>query len=89
MSIGQEAMNGQGSGRNVGTADRVVRAAGAIVALVCAVAAPLPLVVRVLALGGVGVYLAATVIFGKCLGYRLLGRSTCSVGARSSPAGRP
>jgi hypothetical protein len=89
MSIRQEVMYGEGAGKNVGTADRVVRAAGAIVALVCAVVAPLPLAVRVLALGGVGVYLTATVFFGRCLGYRVLGRSTCSVGSRSSPAGRP
>jgi hypothetical protein len=48
--------------------------------LTCAVVAPLPLLVRVLALGACGLYLLFSALAGTCIGYRLLGRSTCPAG---------
>jgi len=65
--------------RNVGALDRLARAAAAVAALGGALAAPLPLAVRVIALGGAGVYFAATAAFGRCLCYNLMGTSTCTV----------
>jgi hypothetical protein len=61
---------------NVGSLDRWLRGVGglALVAVALVVALPLPLRV----LGGVqGAYLVVTAIVGYCVGYRLLGRSTC------------
>jgi Inner membrane protein YgaP-like, transmembrane domain len=65
--------------RNVGTLDRVVRAVAAAAAIGCAIAAPLPLSVRVLGFGGTGVYLAATALWRRCLCYSVVGRSTCGI----------
>jgi Protein of unknown function (DUF2892) len=65
--------------KNVGSADRVGRALGGVAMLVCSVMAPLPLLVRVTALGGMGSYLLFTAVAGTCLGYRLMGKSTCPV----------
>ena len=62
---------------NVARRDRAVRAVAGCGMLVCSVFAPLPPLVRLLALGGGGVYLVATAVFGSCLGYRMLGISTC------------
>jgi len=39
--------------------------------------APLPLVVRVPAFGVLGAYMLVTALAGTCLGYKLMGRSTC------------
>jgi hypothetical protein len=62
--------------RNVGRADRVVRAIIAIPLIICALFAPVPLPTRVGAFGGAAAYLFLTAIVRRCLGYRLLGRST-------------
>ena len=48
--------------------------------------APLPLLVRVLALGGGAAYLLGSALVGTCLGYRLIGVSTCPVGKKGSAA---
>jgi hypothetical protein len=64
---------------NVGTIDRVARGIGALVMATCAVMAPLPLTVRVAALALPAVYVAFTALRGTCLGYRLMGVSTCPV----------
>jgi hypothetical protein len=65
--------------RNVGTADRVARGMGALGMATCAVMAPLPLGVRVAGFALPAVYLLFTALVGTCLGYRLMGKSTCSV----------
>ena len=71
--------------RNVGSSDRVARVVAAVAAIGCAVAAPLPLGVRLVAFGATGVYFAATAVFGRCLGYTVMGRSTCAIHPPSSP----
>jgi hypothetical protein len=63
--------------RNVATWDRIARALGAAAMLVCSAIAPFSILVRVLLLALPGLYLLGTVLFGRCLGYRLLGWSTC------------
>jgi Protein of unknown function (DUF2892) len=69
--------------RNLGSVDRVLRLAGAVVAAVCAVQAPLTLPVRLAAFAGTGVYLLLTALAGTCLGYRLMGKSTCGIEQRT------
>jgi hypothetical protein len=65
--------------RNVGTVDRAVRAVGAAALMIGGVAAPLPLPLpaRVALFGAMAAYLAFTALAGTCLGYGLLGKSTC------------
>ncbi|AKF05207.1 hypothetical protein DB32_002356 [Sandaracinus amylolyticus] len=58
--------------------DRAARAAGALAMMVCAGLAPMPLGARV-ALAVVALYVAGTALVGTCLGYRLMGKSTCPV----------
>jgi len=70
---------------NVGRLDRLARAAAALAFLVCAVAAPVPLAVRG-ALAAAGVYVVITVLAGRCVGYSLLGLSTCPLDR--APGGR-
>ena len=67
---------------NVGTPDRIVRALAGLGALIASVVAPLPLFARVAGLGATGGYLLLTSLIGSCLGYRLIGRSTCAVADR-------
>ena len=64
--------------KNVARRDRAIRTVAGCGMLVGSVFAPLPPLVRLIALGGTGVYLLATAVFGACLGYRMLGISTCS-----------
>jgi len=64
--------------KNVGSIDRAARALGAMGAVVGAFVAPVEMAVRV-GLGATGVYLLFTALAGTCLGYRLIGRSTCPV----------
>lgn len=66
--------------------DRILRAVLAVAAIVCAFVAPLPLLARVLALGGSAAYLFATALAGTCLGYRVMGISTCPVATKRTPA---
>lgn len=63
--------------RNVGNWDRIVRGLGALAMLTCSVMAPLPLLVRVIVFGAGGAYMLFTALAGTCLGYRIMGRSTC------------
>lgn len=63
--------------RNVGTIDRVFRGLGALAMAGCALMAPLPLTVRAPVFGGLSLYLVFTALAGTCLGYRMMGRSTC------------
>jgi hypothetical protein len=63
--------------QNVGFADRVARGIGALAMFGCAVAAPWPLAVRLLAFSLPAAYLLITALAGTCLGYSLLGKSTC------------
>jgi hypothetical protein len=67
---------------NLGTMDRVFRAVGATAMITCAVMAPLSLPVRVATFGVLGAYLFFTSLVGTCFGYRLMGKSTCSVEPR-------
>jgi hypothetical protein len=64
---------------NVGNLDRVLRALGGAAMVATAGIAPLPFLVRVGAFGAMGGYLLFTAIAGTCLGYRLMGRSTCAL----------
>ncbi len=72
--------------QNAATWDRLLRATTGIAMLAGALLAPLPLLARVLALGGGGAYLLGSALVGTCLGYRLMGISTCPVEKRQSAA---
>jgi purine-cytosine permease-like protein len=64
--------------RNVGTGERLLRGAGGAAMATCAVMAPVPMVVRLGVFGVMGAYLLLSALVGTCLGYALIGRSTCS-----------
>jgi hypothetical protein len=68
--------------KNVGTVDRMFRGLGAAVMVACAILAPLPTAVRLPLFGGTALYMLFTVLSGTCLGYRLMGRSTCPAAPR-------
>ena len=63
--------------KNLGNADRVLRVLGAVGLGSCAVFSPFPLALRLGAFATTGVYLLLTALGGTCLGYKLMGRSTC------------
>lgn len=65
--------------RNLGNRDRLLRALAALPLLTCSVMAPLPISVRLLAFALPGVYILLTALAGTCLGYALMGKSTCPV----------
>ncbi len=65
--------------KNLGNRDRALRVLAAAFAVTCAVMAPLPLLVRVAAFGGMGAYLLFTALAGTCVGYMLMGKSTCPI----------
>jgi hypothetical protein len=68
---------------NLGNADRLARVLFALAGLVAVVAAPLALLVKVvIALNAL--YLLGSSLAGTCLGYRLIGVSTCPVKARQA-----
>jgi hypothetical protein len=62
---------------NLGPADRLARAVGAALMIAAAFLIALPAAGQI-ALAGMGLYLLGTVAMGTCLGYRLMGKSTCS-----------
>jgi len=62
--------------KNLGSMDRAARSLGATAMLVAAFVAPVQTAIRV-GLGGTAVYLVLTALAGTCLGYRMMGRSTC------------
>lgn len=68
--------------RNLGSLDRSFRGIGALALLICSVMAPLPLLIRVATFGVAGCYLLFTALAGTCLGYTLMGKSTCPVDPR-------
>jgi len=68
--------------QNTATWDRIFRAVAGIGMIVGAVVAPLPWLVRALGLGGGGAYLLATALAGSCLGYKMMGISTCPTTTR-------
>jgi hypothetical protein len=63
--------------RNIGTADRIARGIGALGMFTCAMMAPLSLGVRLATFSLPAVYLLFTALAGTCLGYSLMGKSTC------------
>jgi len=63
--------------QNTASWDRIFRAVAGLGMLIASVFAPFPLLVRVIGLGGGGVYMLATALVGTCLGYRMMGISTC------------
>jgi hypothetical protein len=69
--------------KNLGNADRMLRVAGASAAACCAALAPYPFELRLGVFGGTAAYLLLTALMGTCLGYRLIGRSTCPTGERA------
>ena len=68
--------------QNLGTKDRILRAVAVLPLSFCAVLAPLPGWIRIVALGAPAVYLLFTALAGSCLGYTLMGRSSCSIPKR-------
>lgn len=68
--------------QNAATWDRILRAISGVALLVGAFVAPMPLLGRVLAIGGTGAYLIGSALAGSCLGYRMMGISTCPVAKR-------
>ncbi|MEO7092239.1 MAG: DUF2892 domain-containing protein [Polyangiales bacterium] len=64
---------------NVGTLDRFARGLGGLAMAGSPFVLALPSPALSIGLGATGVYLALTAVFGRCLGYRLMGRSTCAV----------
>jgi hypothetical protein len=68
--------------KNVGLTDRMARALLATGLGLGALFAPWPLWVRVLGLGLNALYVGYTALSGTCLGYRLMGKSTCPIESR-------
>jgi hypothetical protein len=73
--------------QNVGQGDRFARGLVAIPLIACSVFAPFSLEVRLALFAAPALYFCATALAGTCLGYRLLGKSTCP--AASPGAGGP
>jgi hypothetical protein len=69
--------------KNLGNADRGLRLLGALAVAFCAANAPFSLIIRVLAFGGMSLYLLFTALSGTCVGYRLMGKSTCPIRERA------
>jgi hypothetical protein len=62
--------------KNVGSLDRVARGLGASGMIVAALVAPWELWLRI-GVGATGAYVLLTAFVGTCVGYRLVGLSTC------------
>jgi len=71
---------------NIASCDRILRSIAGLTMFTSIFFVPLPLLVRVLALGLGGVYMIATALVGTCLGYKLMGVSTCPVQPRGDGA---
>jgi hypothetical protein len=65
--------------KNLGSTDRIMRIIGAIALAVCAFAAPLAPALRLSLFGGLSGYMMLTALAGSCLGYKLMGKSTCPI----------
>ena len=68
--------------RNVGTMDRAARGLAGLAMIACAVAAPLPLTVRLAAFLLPAAYMVFSALAGTCFGYSLMGKSTCATARR-------
>ncbi len=64
--------------QNLGNLDRAGRVIAAIALFVLAITLPVPLLAQV-AMGVSGVYLLGSSLVGTCLGYKLMGVSTCPI----------
>ncbi len=65
--------------KNIASWDRIFRAIAGLSMLACSFLAPLPLLVRLVAFGVGGAYMIGTALVGTCLGYKLMGFSTCPI----------
>ena len=63
--------------QNLATWDRIVRLLGGSGLVVGSALAPLPFAARIGLLAPMGAYLIVSAAAGGCIGYALLGRSTC------------
>ena len=72
--------------QSAASCDRILRAIAGLTMITSSFLVPLPLLVRVLALGFGGVYMVATTLVGTCLFYKLMGLSTCPVQQRRDGA---
>ena len=68
--------------KNVGNADRIARLVVGLALIVAALVAPVSFAFRVGAFATLGGYTVLTALAGTCLGYRLMGRSTCPTHSR-------
>ena len=68
--------------KNLGTGDRAARALAVIGLVACSIFLPLPPLVRMPAFGLMAAYLLYTALSGSCLGYALIGKSTCPTAER-------
>ena len=64
--------------QNLGNADRVARVLAAIALFAASVVVPMPVMAQV-GLALTGVYVIGSSLVGTCLGYKLIGVSTCPV----------
>jgi len=67
--------------KNVGLVDRAMRCFGALAMIAVAFIVPAQAVIR-FGLGASGLYVLFTAVAGTCLGYRLMGLSTCPLERR-------
>ena len=65
-----------GMSTNVGNADRIARVVASFVLVAVAVIAPVPLLAQI-GLGIAALYMLGTAVAGTCLGYKMMGKSTC------------
>lgn len=63
--------------KNVANWERTIRAMAGLGMLACAAMAPFSLQLRLASFGVVGLYMLGTALAGTCLGYKLMGRSSC------------
>jgi hypothetical protein len=69
--------------KNLGSLDRWLRVLAALALGACAVVGPFSLPVRLGVFGLNAAYLLWSALAGTCVGYRLMGRSTCPAAGRS------
>jgi len=63
---------------NLGNADRTIRAIVAVAMFIASFTTPVPLMAAV-GLALTGLYMIGTSLVGTCLGYKLIGVSTCPI----------
>ena len=63
--------------KNVGNGDRIARVVGSALLVGAAFFAPLPAAVALPVFLGLAGYMLATALIGTCLGYKMMGMSTC------------